>query len=213
MSLSTLDENEPGGFASVDKGAGEIRLTRKDTKDSVALQHYLSGEHRFPNADVTASAVGQIALNDGRLMYGTGPGWQTSSFHVENFTGGAGTHVTSTTLVEVAGFVTAATMVGYSIWATGTMRGTKPDTFAAPSYEMSLVVGSTTLVSQTILPGGAALAGVTQTPWYTYLLFRSDSTFTINAGTRISLRARVVTTSPAGVSMDLMNDANIVVLR
>lgn len=73
--LSTLSETAPADTDLVSAGAGNIRDTRLSTKTSVALEHALSGEHKFPQGD-TASRVaytlGRLYLNTQQRQFNQG---------------------------------------------------------------------------------------------------------------------------------------------
>src|SRR5262245_44425942 len=134
MSLTTLNESEPAGFRSVDKGAGEIRLTRKDSKDSIALQHWLSGEHRFPAAGAVTPAVGQIALDGSLLRYGTGSSWVTGTFPSYGITGGMGVVLTSTNWVNILSMPVQTNIVDYSAWLSGVVKFKRTVSYITSAY-------------------------------------------------------------------------------
>jgi len=208
MSLDTLNENEPGGFRSVDKGAGEIRLTRSDSKSSVAVQHWLSGEHRFPSPDVVAPTVGQLALKDGRLLYGTGSSWKTSSFLAESGVGGRGAIVNTTTNSEMIGYNMGRAYTTFMFFCTGTFIGHKPtgDTSCGMYISLWAPYSTRALVNEVYYaPKGAAGAPPTGKTFTQVMPLNTIgyAGIPIAAGVRVSLMVRL---EKAGNSCEMLSD-------
>jgi len=105
MGLDTLDEFSPKDTDPVSLGDDAIRLTRSATKQSVGLEHYLNGTHKFPSgttaARPAAGQVGRIYFNNDRKesQYDNGSAWigvgdrlaqATILWHSTGFVCGAG---------------------------------------------------------------------------------------------------------------------------
>jgi hypothetical protein len=81
MGLDTLDEFSPKDTDPVSLGDDAIRLTRSATKQSVGLEHYLDGVHKFPSgttaARPAAGRAGRLYFNTDRKenQYDNGSAW------------------------------------------------------------------------------------------------------------------------------------------
>jgi hypothetical protein len=215
MSLTTLNENEPAGFAAIDKGAGEIRLTRKDTKDSVGMQHWLEGEHRFPDAAVTATAVGQIALSGNRLLYGTGSSWKTSSFNVEGADAGQGMIVTAGLLAapKIVQFTVVSNYSPFTSWVAGTVVAHRPANAPDPKFNVEIRAGSDAdwfrLVASQFTPRFVTSVS-TLSDWTPLIVAQYETVDVLTPGMNVWLVAWVE--APAtGVSLEFVNNASVVV--
>lgn len=79
--LSTLDQTQPDNTDLARFGAQEIRATREALLTSFAIEHYLTGEHKFLSGNTAsrpaAAKAGRIYINiqTSQLEYDTGSAW------------------------------------------------------------------------------------------------------------------------------------------
>jgi hypothetical protein len=220
MSLTTLDETEPAGFMSVDKGAGEIRLTRKDSKDSIQVQHWLTGEHHFPAAGNVSPAVGQIALDDNLLRYGTGSSWVTGTFPSQGVTGGLGVVLTGTSYVTIISLTVQTPITNYSVWFSGTVKFKRTVSYittGAMDFDVHALIppdNGFTITGEQFKTSVSA-TGRMETAWVPCIWgysYTSLSGVQFPVGTVLDLRARISFTpsQPADTTCELMTDCNMV---
>lgn len=132
--LSTLSETSPADTDVIAQGASAIRDTRASTKTSVALEHGLAGEHKFPQGNTAsrvAYALGRLYLNTQQRAINQGiagswaiaPAINIASFFnatVFSLTGSFADWATATVLTPTGAFLF---MVAYVELLLGTSNG------------------------------------------------------------------------------------------